>query len=336
MSKLYSDEYARILKGRRVSIACREGILRDHGPHIVEDVKHLVRIGVRTILFHNVAHRSANRRILLDLQDRLPHTRIERIAPEADFYRSVLDASERVFKLIFLERKSLVDPEGRRINAITTEGARETIDNFGDLINNANFKSVMALICRRIDEGHYERVHILPARRHTIQHELFTIEGSGTLIANNFSETFRPVQDDRDLAVVMGILKRYRSLGFIKPRSKAYLVAHRENIFVTLIDGIIVGCAEKLPVDDETVELGALAISTKFRNQRVGVYTVNSFIEAMARQGFRRVISLTNNPRLQDLYDSLGFVRESPPRYARRQARSPNVAMFHRTLPDVL
>ncbi len=333
MPRLYLSEYRRVLAGKEVTIACREGILRDHLEHVVADIKFLVRQGIRTTLCHNMANRLANRKHFRRLADRLPQTTIHRLPAEADFHAQVLDGERSVFKLIFLERKPLCDARGRRINTLTT---RDVLTGAAHPVANTNLTDTLDRICRRISAGDYDRVHILPARRDCVKHELFTIEGSGTLIANNFSETFRPVQDDRDLAVVMGILKRYRSLGFIKPRSKAYLVAHRENIFVTLIDGIIVGCAEKLPVDDETVELGALAISTKFRNQRVGVYTVNSFIEAMARQGFRRVISLTNNPRLQDLYDSLGFVRESPPRYARRQARSPNVAMFHRTLPDVV
>jgi N-acetylglutamate synthase-like GNAT family acetyltransferase len=97
---------------------------------------------------------------------------------------------------------------------------------------------------------------------------------------------------------------------------------------MTRIDGIVVGCVELLPVDDQTVELGALAISTRFRGQRVGVFTVNAFVEEARRRGYRRIISLTKNPRLQSLYLSLGFARQSPPRYAQRQARSAGTPMF--------
>ncbi len=97
---------------------------------------------------------------------------------------------------------------------------------------------------------------------------------------------------------------------------------------MTQIDGIVVGCVELLPVDDDTAELGALAISTRFRGQRVGVFTVNSFIAEARLRGYHRIISLTKNPRLQALYKSLGFTRQSPPRYARRQARSADTPMF--------
>ena len=76
------------------------------------------------------------------------------------------------------------------------------------------------------------------------------------------------------------------------------------------------------------MELGALAISTRFRNQRVGVHTVKSFMALMRSQGYTRFISLTNNPRLEALYAQLGFVRESRAEYRQRQAISPDVSMF--------
>ena len=87
---------------------------------------------------------------------------------------------------------------------------------------------------------------------------------------------------------------------------------------------------EKKIVGDATVEIAALAISTKFRNQRVGVFTVQAFIERMLQQGFTRFISLTNNPKLRQLYGALGFVPCQRPEYQSRQADSPNVSMFFR------
>jgi N-acetylglutamate synthase-like GNAT family acetyltransferase len=301
--------------------------------HVVKDVKLLARLGVKTALFHNMTDRFANRKAFAELRARLPGTRIHRIPPGDDFYRRVLDTEAYVFKLIFLERKFLVDAEGRRINAVTTSGARQRLDVLVSAIGNAHLKGLIEGVCERIDAGRCDRVHILPAGKNAIKNELFSIEGSGTLIANDFEEVFRDMADERERKVVSAILDRYKRLGYIKHRSRRYLQDHRDRFHITLIDGIIVGCVEGIPLDEETVELGALAIATKFRNQRVGVFTVKAFVEEMARRGFSRVVSLTNNPRLQSLYDGLGFRRESPSRYAERQAASPGVAMFHRKIP---
>jgi amino-acid N-acetyltransferase len=336
MPKLYLKEYARVLSGKEVFIACREGILRDHFQDIITDIKFLVRHGARTTLLHNLPNRFANQKLIKKLAARLPATEIVRISPEIDFYEGVLDYRESVFKVIFLERRYLIDRQGNKINAVTTGRVHESLEDFGDLIANVNFKGAMASICQKIEAGQCDRVHILPAGRNTIKYELFTVEGSGSLIANNFVEDFRQVRSDEEVAMVHRILTLYKRSGFLKPRTKGYLSQHRDRFYVTTIDGIVVGCVEQKIIDERTVELGALAISTRFRNQRVGVHTVMSFLALMQSQGYNRFISLTNNPRLEALYTRLGFIQDSRPEYSERQAWSPDVKMFYKETLDML
>lgn len=332
MPQLYIEEYTQSLTGKTVGIACREGLLRDYLTAVVADIKLLNRLKIQTVLYHNIANRFANRKYFRLLEERLPETRIVRVSSDIDFYAHVLEHEEKIHKLIFLERKSLIDQKGHKINAVTTQGVRQSIGTWGDLIANTNFKGVLERICAKIDEGYYDRVHILPVGKDAIKHELFTIEGNGTLIANNFVERFQPVASEDDVTLINGILKLYKREGYLKPRTKAYLDEHRANFFVTLIDDIVVGCVEKKKVNETTIEIGALAISTRFRSQRVGVFTVQAFMSSLLQQGFRRFISLTNNPRLKKLYQMLGFIPCSLPEYQARQADSPDVAMFYKEI----
>ncbi len=335
MVQLYLNEYVKNLIGRTVCIACREGILRNHFSDIVADIKFLARKKVHTTLFHNLPNRFANQKLLRKLELRLPETSLIRIAPEVDFYEAVLSHPDTVYKLIFLERRYLTDNNGNKINALTTGRVREADSDFGELIANINFRDTMNRLCEKIEAGSCERIHILPAGKNTIKHELFTVEGTGTMIANNFTEEFRQVQSDEDVALVGRILAMYKKSGYLKPRSKGYINRNRHHFYVTAIDGIVVGCMEQKIIDDKTVELGALAISTRFRNQRVGVFTVNAFIRTMAELGYSRFISLTKNPRLQSLFLQLGFVQMSPPEYSRRQSESPDVQMFFKAIDRV-
>ena len=332
MPTLYRKEYARALAGRQVFIACREGILRDHIPDLIADIKFLVRHDTRTTLLHNIPNRLENQKLIQQLTRRLPATELVRILPEVDFYDAVLNHQPSMYKVIFLERRYLIDCQGNKINTLTTGRARQSIGDLGDLVANLNFKGAMASICRKIEAGQCDRVHILPAGKNAIKYELFSIEGVGTLIANNFQEDFRQVRTDEEVAIIHRILSMYRRSGYLKPRSKAYLKKNRHRFYVTAIDGIVVGCVEQKIIDEKTVELGALAISTRFRNQRVGVYMVKSFINLMTMQGYTRFISLTNNPLLEILYSRLGFVQKSGPEYSQRQAQSPNVKMFFKAV----
>lgn len=329
MPRLYLTEYHQSLTGKHICIACREGILRDNLPHILSDIKFLVRQGIRTTLYHNMANRHANQKHFRLLADRLPETAISRVSPEVDFYNHVLDREQSVFKLIFLERKYLCDRKGHRINTLTPQDIDQRND---EIFANVNIAGALSQICSRIIGGAYDRVHILPARKNAIKHELFTVEGTGTLIANNFKEEFLPVVSEQDVEMVAGILNLYKKKGFLKPRSKHYLFEHRERFRFTKIDGIAVGCVELIRIDSHTVELGALAISTRFRNQRIGVFTVNASEAEARRMGFNRIISLTNNPRLHSLYAQLGFRQGDLPEYAARRASSPEVALFFKDI----
>ena len=332
MGQLYLNEYAKHLKGRRVCIGCREGILRDHFSEIIADIKFLDRNGIHTTLFHNLPNRFANQKLLVQLNKKLPHTRIRRIPPDESFYAAVLRQEDVEFKLIFLERRYLIDNRGYKINTLTTGRIRHSMDDFASHIANVNFKDTMNLICETIEAGKCERIHILPAGKNSIKQELFTVEGSGTMIADNFTERLRQVSSDEDVVVVNRILSMYKRAGFLKPRSKNYVDEHRSSFFVTEIDSIVVGCVEQKIIDERTIELGALAISTRFRNQRIGVYTVEAFMETMASMGYTRFISLTLNPRLQDLFAQLGFSQESPEEYKERQSLSPDVQMFFKNM----
>lgn len=332
MPKLYIKKYGQTLKDQTIVIAVREGIFRDNFTDIINDIKFLNRFKIRTILFHNISNRFANQKHFIEMETRLPQTRVIRVPPNQDFYKFVLDFQDRMDKIIFLERKFLIDHNNERINALNTQKTRECIRAYRDLIANTNFKGIIDKICSKIESGVIKRVHILPAGKKTIRCELFSIEGSGTMIANNFTETFGPVRTGDDLQMIAGILKIYRRLGFIKPRSKAYIEEHRDNFYMVKIDDILVGCAEKIKLDNKTVELGALAISTKFRNQRVGIFLINAFMAEMKNQGFRRIISLTINPRLEGLYNFLKFKSGCPPELEPRQARSPDKKMFIKQL----
>ncbi len=328
MPKLYLDTYSRALAGKRVLIACRHGILRDHFAEIIADIKFLHRQRIQTTLIHNIPNRFGNQKLFRQLEERLPFAAIIRVLPEQDFFKTVLDINEDFFKLIIVERKSLLDTDGERINTMTTEAVRTSLVDFESTIANTNYLNALRRICEKIDAGHYDRVHILPAGKEVIRQELFSIEGVGTLIANNFTEVFEPLGADIGEDVIAGILNLYRGEGYLLPRNRAYIDAKRSNFFVTRIDGIIVGCVEKKEIDAETVELGALAISSRFRNHRIGVFTIGAFIDEMRRAGYRRFLSLTNNPVLAGLYQKLGFYPCPGDAFPHRQQQSPGVAMY--------
>ncbi len=335
MPKLYIDEYKKTLAETRIVVACREGILRENISHLLGDIKFLDRQGIRTTLLHNLPNRFANRKYFTLFQDKLPNTRIERIPVETgeDFYQYALNTPLEASKILFVERKYLTDDKGRKLNSLTTSNALRLIREkkiiaYGDLVANANFKTIIEKICAKIENRIVDRIHIVPAKKNCLKHELFSLEGVGTLIANNFTESLERVGTDEEVRIVQDILRPYIQRGLIKPRSREHVSAMRENFYMAKIDGIPVGCVEKIVLDPVSAELGALAVAIRYRNQQVGYFLIQSFVEIVKKEGFRRVVSLTRNEKLKEIYLSVGFEEKVPEDLSSRKARSPGVPMF--------
>jgi len=328
MTILYLDEYRKSLEGKTVFIACKEGILRNYFTHIISDIKFLYRQKVRTFFFHNISNRFANQKIFRELESRLFRTQIVRVPTDQAFYPFVLNYPEPANKIIFIERSHLLGPKGQPVNTLTTQKALENLDDYRDIISNENLKENIVCICNKIENNSIERVHIIPAGKKCIKNELFSLEGSGTLIANNFNETFETVSNENEIRIISSILKRYRGLGYLKPRDKTYVLNNKQSFYVAKIDDIIVGCAEKILIDDNTVELGSLAVSIKFRKQQVGHFIIQAFEKEIFQQGIKNIISLTRNPLLQNIFLNLGYINKCPKSYEHRQKQSPESLMF--------
>ena len=193
---------------------------------------------------------------------------------------------------------------------------------------NANFKSILEKICAKIETRTVDRIHIVPAKKHCLRHELFSLEGVGTLIANNFAESLETVESDDEVLIVQDILRPYIKKGLIKPRTREHISAMRKNFHMAKIDGIPVGCVETIVLDSVSAELGALAVATRYRNQQVGFFLIRSFVGMAKTQGFKRVVSLTRNRKLKGIYLSVGFEEKTPDDLRFRQEKSPGVPMF--------
>ncbi|MFH2059654.1 MAG: GNAT family N-acetyltransferase [Pseudomonadota bacterium] len=320
----YLEEYKKAISGQLLFIACREGLLRNYLSEIISDLKFVIRQNSKVIFFHNIPKSFANDKILSLIKNKLYLAEIVRVPNTVGFYDFVLNYRRNIYKIIFLERNYLLNTEGMKISTLTTKKALERFEEYGHLIANQNFKKNIELICKKVQEGIIDRVFIIPAGKNMIKRELFTLEGSGTLITNNFIIDFCRAKSKKELTVVSGILKSYKKDGFLKYRSENY----KNEFYMAKIDNIIVGCIEAIKINSLSVELGGLAVSFKYLNQEVGIFLINSFINQMKRENFNKVISLTNNPKLKNIYLSLGFKQESPIEFKERQKESPKVNMF--------
>lgn len=137
------------------------------------------------------------------------------------------------------------------------------------------------------------RTHLLSyAKDGALIEELFTRDGSGTLVSHDAYEEIRKATFE-DLVGLTELLAPLEAQGILVKRGKERIEQDLPYYTVIERDGMILGCAALYPLDDDSAELASLAIHPDYRSGSRGSDLL-VFLEHQARsQGLYRLFALT-------------------------------------------
>ena len=205
-------------------------------------------------------------------------------------------------KLIFLGAEADIEDNGRLLH----EMIPNEVDRFlrgRDLTNEINyFLHCASIACR---QG-VHRTHIISyAKDGALLEELFTRDGSGTLISHDPYEEIRHADID-DVVGLTELLKPLEDQGILVARSRERLEQEIDNYSVIERDGMILGCAALYPLDADSAEIACVAVHPDYRNGSRGADLL-AFLEQQARShGLHKLFVLTT--RTAHWFVEQGFV----------------------------
>ncbi len=205
-------------------------------------------------------------------------------------------------KLIFLGEEADINDNGRLLH----EMIPNEVDRFlreRDLNNEINyFLHCASKACR---QG-VHRTHIISyAKNGALLEELFTRDGSGTLISHDPYEEIRHADID-DVVGLIELLTPLEEQGILVSRSRERLEQEIDNYSVIERDGMILGCAALYPLDVATAEVACVAVHPEYRNGSRGADLL-AFLEQQARShGLHKLFVLTT--RTAHWFVEQGFV----------------------------
>ncbi|MBO1531931.1 amino-acid N-acetyltransferase [Psychrobacter sp. F1192] len=137
------------------------------------------------------------------------------------------------------------------------------------------------------------RTHIISyAKSGALLEELFTRDGSGTLISHDPYEEIRHANID-DVVGLTKLLAPLEEQGILVARSRERLEQEIDNYSVIERDGMILGCAALYPLDDDSAEVACVAVHPEYRNGSRG-NDLLAFLEQQARShGLDKLFVLT-------------------------------------------
>ena len=192
-------------------------------------------------------------------------------------------------KLIFLGEEADINDNGRLLH----EMIPNEVDRFlreRDLNNEINyFLHCASNACR---QG-VHRTHIISyAKNGALLEELFTRDGSGTLISHDPYEEIRHANID-DVVGLIELLTPLEEQGILVSRSRERLEQEIDNYSVIERDGMILGCAALYPLDTDAAEVACVAVHPEYRNGSRGADLL-AFLEQQARShGLHKLFVLT-------------------------------------------
>ena len=203
-------------------------------------------------------------------------------------------------KLIFLGEKEGISDEDDRL-------LRQLIPNEVDqYLRNKPLDSELLLHMAGATEacrGGVRRVHIISyARDGALLQELFTRDGSGTLVSNDSYEEIRTADID-DVVGLIELLRPLEEEGILVYRSRERLETEIDKFVVIERDGMIVGCAALYPIpttpgEVSSAEIACVAVHPSYRSGNRGAELLD-YLEIKARsKGIKNLFVLTTRTEL--------------------------------------
>ena len=203
--------------------------------------------------------------------------------------------------LLFGAEQGLLDADGRLIRELRPQQVPQHLERLG-VSYQASLLKAAASACR----GGVNRCHMVSyVQDGALLNELFTRDGSGTLIDQEQFESLR----EATIADVGGLLELIRPLeeqGILVRRSREVLEREIGQFSVVERDGLIIACAALYPVpDSDWGELACLAVHPDYRHGHRGDALLERIQERARALGLKTLFVLTT--RTAHWFQERGF-----------------------------
>ena len=193
-------------------------------------------------------------------------------------------------KFILLTEQSCTSNQ-QLVQQLTLREAEDYLQQEKDIPNALSFSLTTAI--RSCQQG-VKRIHLINrAVDGALLQELFTRDGTGTLISANPFEEIRPAQLE-DIAGILELIKPLEQQGFLVKRSREKLEMEINNYIVIERDGLIIGCtAFYLMEDKQCAEIACLAVHPEYQKSTRGSQLLEHLITQAKTQQLTQLFVLS-------------------------------------------
>jgi amino-acid N-acetyltransferase len=142
-----------------------------------------------------------------------------------------------------------------------------------------------------LDQG-VKRAHLLAPTQGALLQELYTRDGSGTLVSRDIYEGIRRANVN-DVVGIHELISPLIKMGTLVDRPKAVLEKDIENYYVYTRDNLVVACGQLKPFEDGFAEIGCLVVRSEYRSGGRGDSMLGYLERLCLRLGATKVFVLS-------------------------------------------
>ena len=192
--------------------------------------------------------------------------------------------------IVFTDDQGVLDEDGSLIRELTV---RQALQKVAERVVSGHDADLLRAACDACTRG-VRRAHIISYLRDgAVLEELFTRDGSGTLVTDDNYEQIRRARVE-DIGGILELIQPLEEQGVLVRRSREMLETEIDQYVVAERDGMIIGCAALYAYPQEqSGELSCFAVDPAYRRGGRGD-EILALIERMARgEGLARLFVLT-------------------------------------------
>lgn len=191
--------------------------------------------------------------------------------------------------IMFLEDDGLMDNNGQLIRCCEYSALGALLGT----VQNTHAKTVLQAIIKAGNEG-VSRCHCLSYNDDSaLLQELFTRDGSGTLVSEDYYEHLRTATID-DIGGIIELIEPLEKQGALVKRSRELLENEIDHFTVIERDGMVVSCAALYPYPaHQTAEVACVATHPDYRGEDRGERLLSAMEQQALTCGIKRLFVLT-------------------------------------------
>jgi amino-acid N-acetyltransferase len=201
-------------------------------------------------------------------------------------------------KLIaFIEADGIVDAKGTLLRDIKPQDTVALIKKQNTKQKTADHSALRA--CSQAVQNGAARAHLISYQQNgSLLEELFTREGSGTLIANDSAEIIRAATLD-DVGGILELIQPLEAEGVLVRRSREALEAEIANFTVLEHEGLIAACMALYPYNDDAgknskmAEVACVATHPQYRDGGRAALLLAHVEKFAKKRGVKKLFVLT-------------------------------------------